>query len=562
MDFGALEFLTLLGALGFFIFGMKVMSEGIQKVAGSKMRQVLGVMTSNRFAGVGSGFITTALVQSSSATTVMIVSFVNAGLLNLRQAIGVIMGANIGTTMTAWFIVILGFSPLAINEYALPVLAFGLPMLFLNNKNLNNWGEVIIGFSLLFLGLGSLNNSVFTMEPELLATLRGLTEMGVLSIILFLFLGSILTVVLQSSSAALVLTLVLCLNGLPFELGAATILGENIGTTVTANLASLMGKISAKRAARAHFLFNVIGVVWMVIVFGPFLRGIDFFMAPSALGSPFNPSDPYAVIYGLAIFHTSFNFINVVFLVWAVPFIERVVIQLVPSSQGDDAIFHLEYITTGLMGTPELSLLEAYKETSRFSAITAKMNGMMRSLLEETDSTERRRLLDKIRKYEEITDRVEVEISNYLSNLSEGTISMRTSAKVRSLLSIANDMERIGDLYYQMSKRIERKYNNKIYFLPEQRENLKHMLGLLETAFEIMVKNLNTESDKVSLETAHAAEGEINKFRDKLRKKHLKNLEKGVYSIKSGLYYSDIFQLSEKVGDHLISISEAYTGEV
>lgn len=560
MDISVLEFLTLLGALGFFIFGMKIMSEGIQKVAGSQMRQVLGGMTVNRIAGVGSGFLTTALVQSSSATTVMIVSFVNAGLLNLRQAIGVIMGANIGTTMTAWFIVILGFSPWAIYDYALPVLAFGLPMLFLNNKNLNNWGEVIIGFALLFLGLGALKGALDVMNIDLLYTLEGLTDMGVLSVVLFLFLGSILTVVLQSSSAALVLTFTLCLNGLPFELGAATILGENIGTTVTANLASLAGNVSAKRAARAHFIINAIGVLWMLLVFSFFLDGIDWFMRQTFMGTVFATNGNYAVVFGLAIFHTLFNFTNVLILIWLVSPIERVVIRLVPS-RGED-IFHLEYISTGLMGTPELSLLEAYKETSRFSAITAKMNGMLVSLLDETDTKRRRELLDKIKKYEEITDRVEVEISNYLSKLSEGTISMRASGKVRSLLSIAGDLERIGDLYYQMSKRLERKNNNKIYFLPEQRENLKQIFALVDRAFEVMVHNLNTESDKVTLDSAMAVEAEINELRDSLRKKHLKNLEKGVYSIKSGLYYSDLFQFAEKVGDHLINITEAYTGKV
>ncbi len=561
MEFGVLEFLTLLGALGFFIFGMKIMSEGIQKVAGSRMRQVLGGMTANRFAGVGSGFLTTALVQSSSATTVMIVSFVNAGLLNLRQAIGVIMGANIGTTMTAWLIVLLGFSPFAIYDYALPILAFGLPMLFLNNKHLNNWGEVIIGFSLVFLGLEALNSSFFSMDLHWLAGLESLADMGILSVILFLFLGSILTVVLQSSSAALVLTLVLCLNGLPFELGAATILGENIGTTITANLAALAGNVSAKRAARAHFIFNVLGVIWTLFIFGFFLNSIENLMGSLGVGSPFSRTEPFAVVYGLAIFHTAFNFINVLFLVWLVPFIERVVIQLVPS-RGEDAIFHLEYIATGMMGTPELSLLEAYKETSRFSALTAKMNDMLLALLQESDSKERRKLLDKIRKYEEITDRVEVEISDYLSKLSEGTISMRTSAKVRSLLSIAGDLERIGDLYYQMSKRLERKNENKIYFLPEQRDNLKLMLSLIEKAFNVMVANLKMESDKVNLQEAQAVEVEINELRDKLRKKHLQNLEKGVYSLKSGLYYSDLFQFSEKVGDHIITISEAYTGKI
>jgi phosphate:Na+ symporter len=561
MNFGVLEFLTLLGSLGFFIFGMKVMSEGIQKVAGSQMRQVLGGMTGNRFSGVTSGFVTTALVQSSSATTVMVVSFVNAGLLNLRQAIGVIMGANIGTAVTAWMIVILGFSPLAIYDYALPVLAVGLPMLFLNNKHFNNWGEVIIGFALLFLGLGVLGESIGAIDSNLLAGLGDITDMGILSVILFLFLGSILTVVLQSSSAALVLTLVLCLHGLPFELGAATILGENIGTTVTANLAALVGNVSAKRAARAHFIFNAIGVIWMVLIFWPFLRGIDVLTQNWGLGSVFEPAHPTAVIYGLAIFQTLFNLITVLMLVWLVPFIEKVVIRIVPQ-KGDDTVFSLEYISTGLMGTPELSLLEAYKETSRFSKLTSRMNTMLLNLLEETDAKARKKLLDKIRKYEEITDRVEVEITNYLSKLSEGTISMRASAKVRGLLSIANDLERIGDLYYTMSKRLERKNSNKIYFLPEQREHLKKMLLLLDHAFEIMTANLSTESDKVNLEAAHLAEEEINEYRDMLRKKHLKNLEKGVYSVKSGMYYSDIFQSCEKVGDHIISISEAYTGEI
>lgn len=561
MDFGVFEFLTLLGALGFFIFGMKVMSEGIQKVAGSKMRQLLGKMTANPFAGVVGGFITTALVQSSSATTVMIVSFVNAGLLNLRQAIGVIMGANIGTTMTAWFIVLLAFSPYSITEYALPLLAFGLPLLFLNHKNLKSWGEVIIGFALLFLGLEALSETFSVIDKNILSELGRLEDLGVLAVILFIFLGSIFTVVLQSSSAALVLTLVLCMNGLPFELGAATIIGENIGTTITANLAALSGNISAKRAARAHFIFNALGAIWAVILFSPFLAGIDWIMGFTAVGSPFDPAMPFAVAYGLAMFHTLFNSVNMLILVWLVPFIERVVIQLVPS-RGDDTVFHLEYISTGLMGTPELSLLEAYKETSRFSKLTAKMNGMLAALLEETDNKERRRLLDKIRKYEEITDRVEVEIGNYLSNISEGTISMRTSAKVRAMLSIAGDLERIGDLYYQMSKRLERKNHNKIYFLPEQREGLKEMLALVQNAFDIMVQNLKTESDKVVLDKAQQAESEINTFRDQLRKKHLQDLEKGVYSIKSGLYYSDLFQFSEKVGDHIINISEAYSGKI
>lgn len=561
MNFGIFEFLSLLGALGFFIFGMKVMSEGIQKVAGRQMRQVLSVMTSNRFLGVLSGFFTTTLVQSSSATTVMIVSFVNAGLLNLRQAIVVIMGANIGTTMTVWMIALFGFSSFDLAHYTLPIIAFGMPLLFVRSKNLNNWAEFIIGFALLFMGLTALKGAIPEVNEGFLQTVQTISDMGVLSIVLFIFLGSIFTFVLQSSSAAMALTLVLCQNGLPFELGAAIVLGENIGTTITANLAALIGNLSAKRAARAHFLFNTFGVLWMLLIFAPFLSMIDWMLAGTAAGSPLNSTNSSSVVFGLALFHTMFNLINMFLLIGLIDFIERVVIKMVPP-RGDDTVFHLEYISTGLMGTPELSLLEAYKETSRFGAITAKMNGMVRSLLDQTDGKERAKLAEKIKKYEDITDRVEVEISNYLSKLSEGEISMRTSAKVRSLLSIASDLERIGDLYYQMSKILERKNKDKIYFLPDQREHLKEMFTLLEKAFEIMVSNLNTESDKVDLAAAVAMEEEINEYRNKLRKKHLKGVEKGEYSVKSGLFYSDLFQYAEKVGDHVMNISEAYTGKI
>jgi phosphate:Na+ symporter len=561
MNFGIFEFLSLIGALGFFIFGMKVMSEGIQKVAGRQMRQVLSVMTSNRFLGVLSGFFTTTLVQSSSATTVMIVSFVNAGLLNLRQAIVVIMGANIGTTMTVWMIALFGFSTFDISLYTLPIIAFGLPLLFIRNKNLNNWAEFIIGFALLFMGLAALKGAIPEVSNEMLLSIQSITEMGVLSIVLFILLGSIFTFVLQSSSAAMALTLVLCQNGLPFELGAAIVLGENIGTTITANLAALIGNLSAKRAARAHFIFNTFGVIWMLLFFAPFLQLVSWILIQFNVGSPFDYANESSIVFGLALFHTLFNLINMFLLIGLVDFMERIVIKMVPS-RGDEATFHLEYISTGLMGTPELSLLEAYKETSRFGAITAKMNGMVRNLLEQTDGKERARLAEKIKKYEDITDRVEVEISTYLSKLSEGEISIRTSQKVRSLLSIASDLERIGDLYYQMSKVLERKNKDKIYFLPEQRENLKHLFSLLEQALEIMVQNLSTESDKVDLAAALSVENEINEFRDKLRKKHLKGVEKGEYSMKSGLFYSDLFQYAEKVGDHVINISEAYTGKV
>lgn len=557
-----LTFLQICGGLAFFIYGMKVMSEGIQKVAGSRLKEILKAMTSNRLAGVGTGFLTTSIIQSSSATTVMVVSFVNAGLLSLRQAIGVIMGANIGTTMTAWILVFIGFK-FSLSDYALPVLAFGVPMIFMNKVWYRNLGEFLVGFALLFIGLDALKGSVKALDlahnEAFLSWITSVGDSGMWSILLFVFIGTLLTVIVQSSSAAMALTLTFIGEGLTYELAAAIILGENIGTTITANLAALVGNVHAKRAARAHLIFNLFGVAWMLLVFFYFIDWIsDIFnwLEAQPWASRLQGTEEDHHRYSLALFHTVFNIINTVLLIWFVRFIEKTVTKLVKAKRGEDDIFHLEYIGNGTLRTPELSLLEAKKEVAKFGKITSKILPYVRSLLTEHNPKVRNKLLKKISHYEEITDRVEVEVATYLSKVSEGKLTEESSKKVRGMLSIVNDLERIGDIFYQMSLIIDRKNAEKIYFTPEQRSSILEMFDLLDEAFKRMTENLSVDTKKVDLVSAQNIEARINEKRNALRKEHLSNMEEGKYHVKSGMVYSELFSLSEKVGDHIINVSE------
>ena len=563
MGFGIFELLKLIGALGFFIFGMKVMSDGIQKVAGSKMRSILSKMTSNRFLGITTGFLITALLQSSSATTVMIVSFVNAGLLSLVESIGVIMGANIGTTITAWLISILGFK-VKISSIALPIIAIGFPMMFASKANIRSWAEVFIGFALLFMGLDELKNSVpdLKQNPEFLSFLANYADMGYLSTIIFIGVGTILTLVVQSSSAAMALTLVMCYEGyIPFELAAAMVLGENIGTTITANLAAMVGNVHAKRSARAHFIFNIFGVIWMIIAFPFFIKMIDDYMSLNMQLSPLNVvGKSVAIPIGLSIFHTTFNIINVLLLVGFVPLISRIVIKMQPSKGELDEEFHLEHIGTGLMSTTELSIVEANKEVVKFGKITAKLFGFIPELLKEKDSKKFRTLMARIRKYEEITDRMEVEIADYLAKASQGELSVAASIKVRAMISMINDMERIGDICYQMSISVERKNEQKAQFMPEPTASLEEMIVEVTKAFQVMNNNLNTNYSQVVLTEADEVEIIINKLRNKLRKKYLQRIEKGEVKIETAMIYNNLIHSLEKVGDHIFNISEAIVG--
>ncbi len=565
MEFGIFELLKLIGALGFFIFGMKIMSDGIQKVAGSKMRSILSKMTSNRFLGIVTGFLITALLQSSSATTVMIVSFVNAGLLSLVESIGVIMGANVGTTITAWLISLLGFK-VKISAIALPIIAIGFPMMFSSRSNIKSWAEVLIGFALLFMGLDELKGAVPDLKsnPEFLGFLADYANMGILSTLLFVGVGTILTLVVQSSSAAMALTLVMCYEGyIPFELAAAMVLGENIGTTITANLAAMVGNVHAKRAARAHFIFNIFGVIWMILSFQFFITTIDSYMINNMGISPlnFDIDNPVAIPLGLSIFHTTFNILNMILLVGFVPYISRLVVKMQPSKGDVDEEFHLEHIGAGLMQTAELSVLEAKKEVIKFGDITSRLFKMIPDLLKETDNKKFEKQMTRIRKYEDITDRMEVEIADYLAKAAQGEMSDSASIKVRSMLSMINDMERIGDICYQLSVTIERKNEQKVSFSKEGLDSIDEMIGALLESISIMNRNISSEYPQVTLSEADDAEIVINNLRNKLRKSYLQKIEKGEIEIQTAMIYNNLIHAFEKVGDHVFNITEAIVGD-
>lgn len=561
-SWGLYRFLVLLGSLGLFIFGMKLMSEGLQQSAGGRLRSILGSMTSNRYLGVLSGFLITALVQSSSATTVMTVSFVNAGLLTLVESAGVMMGANIGTTITGWLVSIFGFK-VSISSYALIFIAIGAPMMFMARKHLNSWANAIIGFAILFMGLGFLKDAV----PDLGAdspiiqffTQFSDSQYPIIGRLAFVLLGTLVTIVVQSSSAAMALTLTMVLKGIiPFEVGAAMILGENIGTTITAELASLVGNVHAKRSARIHSMFNIVGVTWMVILMPFFLRGITSFMGNS-LGIDIATDDEGATV-ALAAFHTVFNLSNVLLLIWFVPWLVKIAERTVKSKGEDDEIFKLEYIHGGLLSTPELSVLEAKKEVLKFSKLDRKMLKRVSDLINETDPKKIGKLIKKISKYEDITDNLEKEIADYLGRVSSNDLSDKSSTDLRAMLSIVNDLERIGDIFFEISKTVEKKVEKKIWFEQSQRSSLNSMVEQLEIAFDIMEANLESQYEDVEITAAREAEDALNKLRDKIRKHHLKSVQKGDYKPAAGLAYSNIFSSLERVGDHVINVSEAVTG--
>ncbi len=561
---GIFRFLVLIGSLGMFIYGMKIMSEGLQQAAGSRLRYLLGSITSNRVKGVLTGFGITSIVQSSSVTTVMTVSFVNAGLMTLVQSAGVMMGANIGTTITGWLINIFGFK-VSIGSYALVLIAFGAPMMFFGKQKIKAWSSAIIGFSLLFMGLGFLKDSVPELGPDswLVQFFINFKDVPVISTILFVFLGTLVTVIVQSSSAAMALTMTLVAGGIvPFEVAAAMILGENIGTTITAELASTIGNVHAKRSARIHSLFNVIGVAWAILFFPFILQGIEYFMIAVGAGNPFENPKEYANT-GIAIFHTAFNLVNVLILIWFVPSLVRIAERTVKSKGGADEEFHLDYIGAGYMSTPDLSLLEAKKEIAKFGELTSRMSRFSRDLLFEKSRKNQKKLIDRIAKYEEITDRVEVEVANYLGKISEGELSIDTAIRIRGMNSIVNDLERIGDIFYQVSKSLERKSEEKIWFTPHQRERLAELFDLVDEGFAVMCENLKKHSAEVDLTTANEIESRINLKRDEIRSEYLDALSKDdEVHMKGGIIYNDIFASLEKVGDHIINVSEGIVGKV
>lgn len=547
---GLIKLLILIGALGFFIYGMKVMSEGIQQAAGERLRSMLGSITSNRVKGVLTGFGITSIVQSSSVTTVMTVSFVNAGLMTLRQSAGVMMGANVGTTITGWLVLILGFK-VNISEYAFMIIAFATPMLFIAKGKAKAWATALFGFCMLFMGLEALTHSVPTLD-ESSAIVQFFVEYKDVwyGTIMFVFLGALVTIVIQSSSAAMTLTLTLVSTGIiPFEVACAMVLGENIGTTITAELASLVANVHAKRSARIHSMFNIIGVCWMLIVFPFFLKGLSYLVN----GDPF--TDIAVAGTSIALFHTAFNTLNVLILIWFVPHLVKLAERSVKSKGDADEEFKLDFINGPLGSTAELCIMEATKEVAKFGKITAKMNRFTKTYINSSERKEKNKMLRKIEKYEEITDRVEIEIADYLGKTARLEMSSEASMQMRSMLNISTDLERIGDIFYQIGKSLERKDDSKIYFTPEQRAGLNRMMEAVEQAFEIMNHNLNAEYGTISLDKAINKEREINQLRDELREEHLLHLGSGT-NTDNALIFSNLFSSLEKVGDHIINVSE------
>ncbi|MFC2138208.1 Na/Pi cotransporter family protein [Bacteroidota bacterium] len=557
MNYSIIEFLTLIGSLGFFLFGMKLMSEALQKVAGDKMRNILSAMTSNRIKGVFTGFLITAIIQSSSATTVMVVSFVNAGLLSLIQSIGVIMGANIGTTVTAWLITLLGFK-VNVSVLALPIIGIGLPFIFSKVDIRKSWGEFMVGFAIIFMGLQFLKTSVpdIKSNPEILAFLQHYTDLGFLSTLLFLGVGTLLTVIIQSSSATMALTLVMCNNGwIPFDIATAIVLGENIGTTITANLAALVANVSAKRAAIAHLLFNVFGVFWILIIFKHFLNGIDWIVTSSGGGSPF--SNPFAIPVALSIFHTLFNVINTIILIGLATYITKIAIKIISQKEDSEEEFTLKYINTGLLSTSELSLLQAKKEIILYVERIQRMFLFVRKLLIEEKTKKFHKGFTKIEKLEEISDKYEVDIANYLAKISTGEMSKHGSYKVQAYLKVINDIESISDCNYNLAKTIIRKQKKKAEFTMEMINNINKMFDLVEKGLNMMYYNINDSSDTLKITETREIEDKINNLRDTYKKEHLKNVEKNKYSYITGVVYNDIVCETEKLADYIINITES-----
>jgi len=556
VEYGIVEVLTLLGSLGIFLFGMKLMSESLQKVAGERMRAILEAMTSNRAKGIFTGILITAVIQSSSATTVMVVSFVNAGLLSLIESVGVIMGANIGTTVTAWLISILGFK-VKMSAIAIPLIGLGFPLMFSKNTKRKSWGELIIGFSLLFIGLQYLKEAVPDIEnnPEVLNFLGGYIDLGYLSLLMFLLVGTVLTVVIQSSSATMALTLVLCFNGIiPFEIAAAMVLGENIGTTITANLAALVANVSAKRAARAHFIFNTFGVIWILILFYPYTKLINWFVVSIGGGSPFTNSASIPV--ALSIFHTGFNVTNVLALSWFAPFIVKIVEKLVPDKETDEE-FRLKHINIGTVSTSELSILQARQEIAVYAERIVNMFGFVKKLFEAEKEKKFDKWYNKIEKYEEISDRMEVEIANYLTKVSESELSGIGSKRIRAMFELIDDIESIGDSCYNMAKAIKRKKDGKNEFPEDITANIKRMFTLVDEAFAEMINNLSDEYSDVDASKALVIEERINNFRNQLREEHLVNVKAAKYKYKTGVIYNELFSTSEKLADYIVNVTEA-----
>ncbi|MDH8700882.1 phosphate:Na+ symporter [Dysgonomonadaceae bacterium PH5-43] len=597
MSYSFFDFLKLVGSLGMFLYGMKIMSEGLQKVAGDKLRGILSVMTTNRVTGVLTGVLITALIQSSSATTVMVVSFVNAGLLSLAQSISVIMGANVGTTVTAWIISLLGFK-FDISVLSLPLIGLSLPFLFSSKSKSKSWGEFIIGFALLFMGLDFLKGSVPDLQsnPEMLAFLRQYTDMGFASILLFLVIGGILTIIVQSSSATVAITLIMCSQGwISFEIACAMVLGENIGTTITANIAALSANVSARRAALAHLMFNVFGVIWVLCLFYPFTSMV------SSIVNKIGPGDPYAltnflqnleltdpetykaitsgtveltsaqaavkaqmmslqtsVSYGLSLFHTIFNITSVLIMIGFVNLYVKVCTKLVKNTDSDEE-FQLKFISSSMLSTAELSIVEAKSELIAFAERTDKMYNMVKDLRDIKSENDFLKLYSKIEKYEDISDRVEIEIANYLNKVSEGRLSSSSKEEIRDILRANTEIESVADSLCNLARILKRRNDAKAVFPEELNENIDRMLALCHKAILRMIEVIKLSEPKADdANQTFNLEKEINLLRNQLKMRNMEDVNAGKYDYEVGVLYMDYITESERLGDFIVNVVEAF----
>ena len=568
---GILQVFTLLGALGMFLYGMNLMSSGLQKAAGERLRGFLSAMTSNPLKGVLTGMGITAVIQSSSATTVMVVSFVNAGLLTLVQAIGVIMGANIGTTITAWMVAFLGFKA-DISILAIPLMLFGF--LFSNSKKdqRKNIGELIVGFCLLFLGLSFMKESVpdLRQTPEVLEFVSTWSAHGFGSVLLFLLFGTILTLVLQSSSATMAITLIMLSMGwIPFGMACAMVLGENIGTTITANIAASIGNTQAKRAAMSHTIFNVFGVLWALILFNPFLRLVGLiteklFGLPNPAAEGFSvpgPTSPEgtAALYGLSMLHTLFNMTNTLILVWFTGLIGKAVSWIIRTPENQEKeVFRLKYISAGPLATPELSVDQAFDEIIHFAQISKNGAAYAKEAINEADTDKFEELRAKLVKYEEISDRIEYEIATFLNGVSAEEISESTSVKIKAMYKIVGELESLGDSGETISRILSRKNIHKKVFDADTIKNLNMMADAVSQAYDAMIDNLVAahKGELVNIANAYNAEDRLNTLRNNFRDAVIEEIDNGGKNYQTSVYYMDILNEFERMGDFMINVSQ------
>ena len=599
MNYSFLDFLGLLGAVGLFLYGMKVMSEGLQKAAGDRLRNILSAMTRNRFTGTLTGFAITALIQSSSASTVMVVSFVNAGLMSLAQSMAVIMGANVGTTFTAWVIALFGFK-VNISAFVLPLIGLSIPLLFTKSGRNKSIGEFLIGFAFLFMGLDLISHYVPDLQsnPEMFAFLQRYASMGYLSVLIFVAVGIILTMVIQSSAATFAITLIMCSKGwIDFNLACALVLGSNIGTTITPILASMSGNVAAKRTAMGHLLFNLLGTVWVLALYFPFVHFNAWLTEALGQGDPaalqgfvnhIEATDPevynhlfdgslpdshpvvaqvgqmqMSVSIGLSIFHTVFNLINLSVMIWMTNLYVKIVMKLVPTKHKEDEEFQLKFISGGLMNASELNIAQAEKEIAVFAERVQRMIGMAQTLVHTKEGTEEfNNSFSRLEKYEDISDRMEIEIAHYLNRCSEGRLS--NEGKTAAMLRIVSEIESIADCCLGAGKILIRKQQSHIDFNEEIYTNLDTMFGYVENAMSNMVTLLSDMDNAREQEiiVSYNREREINNFRNQLRTSNIENINGRHYEYQAGIYYMDLVANLEKTGDYIINVVDAVREQV